>query len=571
LVEDAGLLEEVAGLAEWPVVVLGDMDKAFLDLPAEVIRLTMRTHQRYFAVRDGKTGKLAPHFITVANVEPRDGGKAIAAGNARVLSARLNDARFFWDGDRKIKLKDRVEKLKQIVFHQKLGTVYDKVQRVRALARELAPLVGADPELADRAALLAKADLVTEIVGEFPELQGQIGRQLFLLQNGLSVDGSATGTPPPRGEGQGRGEPAIDQAQASSRSVVPPTPNPAPRGGGEAPLSARDVQSIATAIEDHYRPLGPNDRVPNDPVAITVALADKIDTLVGFWANDEKPTGSSDPYALRRAALGVVRITVGAQQRIGYGPLFRLKMIAAAINRSSHEMAKADREGLELAAREGLSIPDVTDTLSEVRTHLSAEVAAKQQELHAQGYSVEGFLKRADDLLSFLADRLKVQLRDQGKRHDLVDAVFALGDDDLVRIVARVEALDKFLKTDDGANILAGYRRAANILAAEVKKGQGVAEGVYDAAVLAQNPQPAERALLDAVNRIGPEARKLVEKEQFEAAMTALAGLRAPLDLFFEQVLVNDPNPEVRRNRLLLLTQIRDALGAVADFSKIEG
>ncbi|MGE3304206.1 MAG: glycine--tRNA ligase subunit beta, partial [Hyphomonadaceae bacterium] len=253
LVEDAGLLEEVAGLAEWPVVVLGDMDPAFLDLPAEVIRLTMRTHQRYFAVR-GADGRLAPHFVTVANVEAKDGGKAIAAGNARVLSARLNDARFFWEQDRKLKLGDpaRVEKLKSIVFHQKLGSVWDKVERVAALAQELALVAGADPALVARAARLAKCDLVTETVGEFPELQGQIGRQLAELE-------------------------------------------------GEHP-------SVAAAIEDHYRPLGPNDRVPSDPVAITLALADKLDTLVGFWAIDEKPTGSRDPYALRRAALGICRV-----------------------------------------------------------------------------------------------------------------------------------------------------------------------------------------------------------------------------------------------------------------------
>jgi glycyl-tRNA synthetase beta chain len=506
LVEDAGLLEEVAGLAEWPVVVLGDMDKAFLDLPAEVIRLTMRTHQRYFAVRDPKSGKLAPHFITVANVEPRDGGKAIAAGNARVLSARLNDARFFWDGDRKIRLEDRVAKLDQIVFHQKLGSVGDKVKRVRALARELAPLVGADPDLADRAALLAKADLVTEIVGEFPELQGQIGRQLFLIQNGIDPS-------PLAGEGREGGRAGKGAVAEAAR---PPPPAPSPQGGGE--FSAAQIRSIATAIEDHYRPLGPNDRVPSDPVAIAVALADKLDTLFGFWLIDEKPTGSKDPFALRRAALGAVRMILALNVRMSPAQHYQWW---------------------------------------------------EQKNFGEASKKISAFL--AKDIVAFLADRLKVQLRDQGKRHDLVDAVFALGDDDLVRIVARVEALDKFLKTDDGANILAGYRRAANIIAAEVKKGQGVSEGAYDAGVLDKNPQPAERALLDAVNRIGPEARKLVEKEQFEAAMTALAGLRAPLDLFFEQVLVNDPNPDVRRNRLLLLTQIRDALGAVADFSKIEG
>ncbi|MGE3143748.1 MAG: glycine--tRNA ligase subunit beta, partial [Hyphomonadaceae bacterium] len=271
LVEDAGLLEEVAGLAEWPVPILGDMDPAFLDLPGEVIRLSMRTHQKYFAVRDPKTGKLAPHFVTVANISAHDGGKAIAAGNARVLSARLNDARFFWDTDCKTPLgtPERQAKLEKIVFHQKLGSVWDKVERVKALAVELCGVTGADAALVARAAQLCKMDLVTETVGEFPELQGQIGRQLYELE--------------------------------LRQSRTPPTPNPSPQGGGE---------SIAIAIEDHYRPLGPNDRVPSDKVAITLALADKLDTLVGFWAIDEKPTGSSDAYGLRRAALGFVRIVL---------------------------------------------------------------------------------------------------------------------------------------------------------------------------------------------------------------------------------------------------------------------
>ncbi|MEJ0023051.1 MAG: glycine--tRNA ligase subunit beta [Alphaproteobacteria bacterium] len=552
LVEDAGLLEEVAGLAEWPVVVLGDMDPDFLDLPAEVIRLTMRTHQRYFAVRE-PSGKLAPHFITVANVEPRDGGKAIAAGNARVLSARLNDARFFWDGDRKIKLEDRVAKLDQIVFHAKLGSVGDKVKRVRALARELAPLVGANPELADRAALLAKADLVTETVGEFPELQGQMGRQLAELEG--------------------------------------------------------ENKSVAIAIEDHYRPVGPNDRVPTDPVAIAVALADKLDTLVGFWAIDEKPTGSRDPYALRRSALGIVRILLESKARFHLRSWFERAWFALVFQASPSVWPYQVARALRLEYAEGLTefapVAPPADLISAHSQQIltRAEFMGNVEALNsgAQIYCYEPtengvFSNRhvlslgahleaescaicqyqvVTELLAFLADRLKVQLRDQGKRHDLVDAVFALGDDDLVRIVARVEALDKFLKTEDGANILAGYRRAANILAAEDKKGQGLTDvdvsGAYQVSVLDKNPQLAERALLEAVNRIGPQARALVEKEQFEGAMTALAGLRAPLDLFFEQVLVNDPIKEVRKNRLLLLTQIRDALSAVADFSKIEG
>lgn len=521
LVEDIGLLEEVAGLVEWPVVLLGDMDPAFLDLPGEVIRLSMRTHQKYFAVRDPGDGRLAPHFIVVANVEAKDGGRAIAAGNARVLSARLNDARFFWDADKKTPLytEARREKLKQIVFHQKLGSVWDKVERVKALARELAPVVwaqhgppasppagafateGAFVAAVERAAELCKMDLVTETVGEFPELQGQVGRQLYLLE--LNAD-------PPRGEGE----------------------------------------QVAQAIEDHYRPLGPNDRVPSDPVAVALALADKLDTLVGFWAIDEKPTGSSDPYALRRAALGVVRMLVGAGIRL---PLSEsaFRAVRAFVNvvmttTTTHETV------------EGPHGPG-TATITVSRTAFEAEELVR-------------------DLLAFLADRLKVQLRDQGKRHDLVDAVFAPNpvtkevDDDLVRIVARVEALDAFLKTEDGANLLAGYKRAANILAAEEKKGKGLAAADIaaglDAKLLAE---PAEKALYEALEKALPAARAAVEKEDFAAAMKALSGLRSPVDAFFDKVLVNAPEEEIRRNRLLLLSRFREALSAVADFSKIEG
>lgn len=477
LVEDQGLLEEVAGLVEWPVVLMGQMDPAFLDLPGEVIRLTMRTHQKYFAVRDPKTGRLAPKFITVANVEATDGGKMIAAGNARVLSARLNDARFFWDGDLKTSLDDaaRVAKLKQIVFHQKLGTVWDKVERVKALAVELCPATKADPKLVARAAELAKMDLVTETVGEFPELQGQIGRQIFLTQ---SLPSSSAA--------QAAGDPG-----AAGKALDPHRASGAPR---MTENDVKAIESIAAAIEDHYRPLGPNDRIPTDPVAVTLALADKLDTLSSFWAIDEKPTGSSDPYALRRAALGIVRILL--------------------------------QGGVRLPIRNA-------------------------------------------ELLPFLADRLKVQLREQGVRHDLVDAVFAQGDDDLVRIAAKVEALQAFLKTEDGANLLAGYRRAANILAAEGKKGKGIEAGwSFDAKALVE---PAEVALSAALEKAAPAAQKAVEKEDFSGAMAALAGLRAPVDAFFDAVLVNADDAMLRRNRMLLLAQIRDALHAVADFSKIEG
>ena len=527
LVDDIGLLEEVCGLVEWPVTLLGDMDPAFLDLPGEVIRLSMRTHQKYFAVRDPKTGKLAPHFVTVANVEAKDGGNAIAAGNARVLSARLNDARFFWDTDKKSALytDERREKLKKIVFHQKLGSVWGKVERVKALAAELCSVTGADVADVQRAAELAKMDLVTETVGEFPELQGQVGRQLYALEKGA---------------------------------------NP----------------SIAAAIEDHYRPIGPNDRVPEDKVAATLALADKLDTLVGFWAIDEKPTGSSDPYALRRAALGVVRTTLEVKQRIGLR-----KLVISAVLRAQMEIgartfedivAQNVNEAAQLRALASGHPSFVRDIMERVIDHLQNDLSpgdALWQYIGDVANDVEKGIYPSDvtSLLAFLADRLKVQLRDQGKRHDLVDAVFALGDDDLVRIVARVEALDAFLKTEDGANLLAGYKRAANILSAEEKKGKWSAEeaqGQVDASKLAE---PAEKALHAALESAVPTARSAVEKEDFASAMKALAGLRAPVDQFFEKVLVNAEDAMLRRNRLLLLSRLREALSAVADFSKIEG
>lgn len=516
LVEDIGLLEEVAGLAEWPIVLMGDMDPAFLDLPGEVIRLSMRTHQKYFAVR-GAGEKLAPHFITVANVEAKDGGKAIAAGNARVLSARLNDARFFWDTDKKTPLytDERKAKLEKIVFHQKLGSVWDKVERVKALAVELCAVTGANKELVARAADLCKMDLVTETVGEFPELQGQIGRELASLIR-------------PTGEIMSKGASAT---------------------------SERD--SVAIAIEDHYRPLGPNDRVPGDPVAVTLALADKLDTLVGFWSYDEKPTGSADPYALRRAALGSVRTVLEKNVRVRLSEPLRRAV-------SGHRRKWVGTVGEELYDRDlFLWLLDNPDGSRQAdRRFEELDIAPARQEIQALVVS----------LLAFLADRLKVQLRDQGKRHDLVDAVFALGDDDLVRIVARVEALDAFLRTEDGANLLAGYKRAANILAAEEKKGKGLSEADF---AIGLDPklltEPAEKALHAALDQALPAARAAVEKEDFAAAMKALAGLRAPVDAFFDKVLVNAEEAALRRNQLLLLSRLREALSAVADFSKIEG
>ena len=532
-VEDQGLVEEVAGLCEWPRIIFGDMDPGFLDLPAEVIRLSMRTHQKYFAVREPKTKALAPHFIAFANVQAKDGGKAIAAGNRRVLSARLNDARFFWDADRKTPLftEERKAKLRKIVFHQKLGSVWDKVERVKALAVQLCAVTGANKDEVARATDLCKMDLVTETVGEFPELQGQIGRELASL---TGLTGEATG-----------------------------------KGASAAP----EHDSVAIAIEDHYRPLGPNDRVPTDPVAVTLALADKLDTLIGFWAIDEKPTGSSDPYALRRAALGLVKIILNGQLRMH---LFRARPILVAMARAlmiARPGPRADRQRL-IDLMVNLDPPTEEFTTTPGRRANGAVARALREpktwdEIFA---SEDEVVVVSRDLLAFLADRLKVQLRDQGKRHDLVDAVFALGDDDLVRIVARVEALDAFLKTEDGANLLAGYKRTASILAAEEKKGRGLTDADVGVGLDASKfIEPAERALHDALEAGIPKARAAVEKEAFAAAMKALSGLRAPVDAFFEKVLVNAPEEQLRRNRLLLLARLVEATSAVADFSKIEG
>ena len=439
LVEDEGLLEEVSGLAEWPVPVLGDMDPAFLSLPPEVIRTSMRTHQKYFAVRDPKTGVLAPHFLTVANIEASDGGIEIAAGNARVLSARLDDARFFWDEDIKVGFEPWLAKLSGVTFHAKLGTMAQRVERIVALARQIAPMVGADPDKAADAARLAKADLASGMVGEFPELQGLMGGY---YARAAEMDGE-----------------------------------------------------IADALRDQYRPMGPSDTVPTAPLSVAVALADKLDTLVGFFSIDEKPTGSKDPYALRRSALGVIRIVLENALRLPMGRF------------------------------------------------------------------------ASDDLRGFFADRLKVTLRDQGKRHDLVDAVFALGDDDLMRIVARVEALSAFLATENGANLLAGYKRATNILRAEEKKSGWKNAPSY----LRDAEPPEETKLRRSLQERDLYIRGAIQDERFGEAMKGLAELRGPVDAFFEKVLVNSDIPEERENRLNLLAEVRGLMDQVADFSLVAG
>ncbi|TSE11770.1 glycine--tRNA ligase subunit beta [Mesorhizobium intechi] len=476
LVEDEGLLEEVSGLVEWPVVLMGEFEEDFLAIPAEVIRLTIRANQKCFVTRpQGESEALSNRFILTANIEARDGGKEIAHGNGKVVRARLSDALYFWTTDQgdlpdlgqleasakkfgldlKKPLDQRMARLDNlgVTFHAKLGTQGERVERIARLAEELAPTVGADTALAARAAVLAKADLTTEVVGEFPESQGAMGRKYALLQ-------------------------------------------------GEHP-------SVAAAIEEHYKPQGPSDYVPSNPVSVAIALADKLDTLVGFWAIDEKPTGSKDPYALRRAALGVVRILV--EDRIQ----LRLSSIFASAG-----------------------APYAGSGADQIR-----------------------------DLLAFFHDRLKVYLRDKGARHDLIDAVITPRSDDLLQIVRRVEALGSFLDTDDGKNLLAGTKRAANILAAEEKKKTTIAETV-EPALFREN---AEKLLFAAVNQAEKQAGEAIQNEDFSAAMLALSALREPVDSFFEGVLVNDEDLAVRGNRLALLTRIRAATGQVADFSKIAG
>ena len=476
LAEDETLLAENAGLTEWPVVLMGTFDDAFLEVPPEVLTTSMRAHQKAFSLRKGDD--LANRFIVVANLDTADGGKAIIAGNERVIAARLADAKFFFNQDRKASLEDWVPKLKDIVFHEKLGNQYERVQRIRMLAREIAPLVGADPDLAERAAILAKADLLSGMVGEFPELQGVMGRYY-----------------------------ALDQQ--------------------EDPI-------VAEAIAAHYKPLGPTDAVPREPEAIAVALADKLDMLVGFWAIDEKPTGSKDPYALRRAALGVIRIVLENGVRFPLLHSIQFQLVMAGLDPAIHGLAG--------------------------------------------GQSVDHRDKPGDDgkngevapsLLNFFADRLKVHLRDQGARHDLIDAVFApVGQDDLLMIVRRVDALGRFLDTEDGANLLAGTKRAMNILRIEEKKDDRTYDQPPDPNLF---KRPQEKALAKAVDEVERAAELALANENFAAAMAAMAFLRAPVDEFFDTVTVNAPEPELRENRLRLLNRIRATTQTVADFSKIEG
>lgn len=513
LVEDQGLLDEVSGLVEWPVPLMGSFDKDFLTIPDEVIRATIRANQKCFVVADPATAKLANKFILTANIEASDGGAAITAGNERVIRARLSDAKFFYETDLKTKLEDRLPKFDQIVFHEKLGTQAERIARIERLAAEIAPLVvptaqGAEKEKlvekTKRAARLCKADLLTEVVGEFPELQGLMGKYYALAQ----------------------GEDA----------------------------------SVAAACEEHYKPQGPADRVPTDPVSIAVALADKLDTLVGFWAIDEKPTGSKDPYALRRAALGVIRLLLDNEKRFPLG---------STIGSFFDSLIKFDggdefSEGSYLRRLEAIvNGRVVAHSLIKQDNPFAVDLAVATLE-----YQTFHLDRLCLELLSFFADRLKVQLRDQGARHDLVDAVFALeGQDDILMIVRRVEALAAFLATDDGKNLLAGTKRAANILRIEEKKDGRAYDGAPDVSLYAQDE---EKALAAAIDRAKADAGAAVAKEDFAAAMTAMAGLRPAVDAFFDKVTVNADDKDVRANRLKLLNEIRAATRAVADFSKIQ-
>ncbi|WP_313552837.1 glycine--tRNA ligase subunit beta [Brevundimonas sp.] len=548
LVDDDGLLDEVAGLAEWPTPILGDMDPQFLALPPEVIQLSMKVHQKYFAVRDPSKDGLAPNFLVVANVEATDGGKALAAGNSRVLSARLNDARFFWDEDQKVGFEAWNAKLSGVTFHAKLGTLAERVERIAALAREIAPLVGADPDEAETAARLSKADLLSGMVSEFPELQGIMGGYYARISPS-----------PLGGEGGSRSETDEGAVSASSPSTAESASgSPLIRAASQPTFSPEGRRDrIADAVRDHYKPQGPADTVPTAPVTVAVALADKLDTLVGFFAIDEKPTGSKDPFALRRAALGVIRLVLENGVRLPLGGrqdnllMTSYRMLAGQVSerRLEDDSWKVFQLGRELGVELGGVGPR--------SVKLSGE-----DSFWDRWFSVEA------GLLAFFADRLTVLLRDRGQRHDLVAAVFALGDDDLFRIVRRVEALAAFLATDDGANLLAGYKRASNILRAEEKKGP-VPTGMVQTGL--PNQPEAETVLAFAVGAARTAVEAALETEDFAAAMTALAALRAPVDRFFEDVLVNSDVPAERDNRLKLLGQVRDVMGQVADFGQIAG
>jgi glycyl-tRNA synthetase beta chain len=506
LIPDEGLLDEVAGLAEWPVVLLGTIEDQFMDIPPEILQTAMRVHQKYFALRDPATGKMANRFALVANMVAEDGGVKIVAGNERVLRARLSDAKFFWDQDRKTGLGSLLPRLRTIVFHARLGSQTDRILRMMSVAAQANISIGAAPEEVSRAVLLCKTDLVTGVVGEFPELQGIMGRY-YAINDGESV-------------------------------------------------------AVAQAIADQYKPLGPGDTVAVEKVSIAVALADKVDVISGFFEIGEPPTGSSDPFGIRRSALGLIRTILQNEVRVPLLPLFRAGVSAVTVTRHLNKEDALDSRLKTSLATVGLA--DNERLMDELKNRINfAERDAVDRELKDK-------LERVPPLiLVFIADRLKVALREKGIRHDLIDAVFSLGnEDDLVRLVARVEALQGFLKTDDGANLLAGYKRAANILKAEEKKdGQGYFGEVEESHLA----EPAEKALFAALSAAKAAIDPKLDAEDFAGAMTVMAGLRAPVDAFFEAVKVNADDAVVRANRLNLLGALRGALLRVADFSKIEG
>ncbi|MEG3171973.1 glycine--tRNA ligase subunit beta [Sphingomonas sp. ZB1N12] len=594
LIEDEGLVAENAGLTEWPIPLLGQFDPAFLDVPPEVIQLTARVNQKYFVCR-GADGKLANAFVCTANIDAHDGGAGIVEGNRKVLAARLSDAKFFYDTDLKVPLEEQAEKLSKIVFHEKLGTVADKVDRVAKLARWLVeegivrssppPASGRGPggglalttnatpagereptpdpsreregrddlaTQADRAARLAKADLVTGMVGEFPELQGLMGGYYAAAQ-------------------------------------------------GEHP-------SVATAIRDHYKPVGQGDDVPTDPVTVAVSLADKLDTIASFFAVEERPTGSKDPFALRRAALGVISLIVVGKLRFSLSEAVN-RTVSSLLLPRAHEMAAVASEvqrvvDVDSALLVENSLGRADSAIEKARIAVASDLRDTIEQQLINSGKIKSVLGRhaagliSGELLDFFADRLKVQQREAGVRHDLIDAVFALGGEgDLVRLLARVHALQAFVTTEDGANLLAGYKRAANILKKEApsspipeREGPGVGSprgnaepasdrptpnpslpGRGEEKMLSYTPEPAETALMTALDSAEPRATAAIAREDFAAAMAALASLRAPIDAFFDSVIVNDPDPAKRSARLALLERVRAAVHNVADFSKIEG
>ncbi len=471
---DEGLLSEVAGLVEWPVVLIGRIEDSFMAVPPEILQTSMRTHQKYFALRDPVTGQMAPRFAVVANMKADDGGRQIVAGNERVLRARLADAKFFWDQDRKIRLDSRVEALKGVIFHAKLGSQYSRLERIETLAGIIAQKLGADVTKAMRGGRLSKADLTSGLVGEFPELQGVMGRY-YALHDG-------------------------------------------------------EDDEVADAVRDHYRPMGPTDAVPVAPVSVAVALADKIDSLIAFFMCGERPTGSGDPYALRRAALGVIRIVLDSRVRL---PLLELLSQAQEL---------------------------VGDTVKSNLLHRAAKGDTTQ--------SISGE-DAAASVFGFLVERLKVSWREKGTRHDLIDAVLSLGDeDDLARLVSRVDALQRLLNSEDGANLLIAYRRAANILRAEEKKDGCRYAGTPDPQAFVQ---AEEKGLFIDLATAAELISAEIGRERFTEAMAVMARLRGPVDAFFDKVTVNADDPVLRRNRLLLLSRLRSTLHLVADFSRVEG